>query len=154
MNYTKLPPLSIMSKTETVYTQAGFEDFLQRYESEGLTRERQEELIAIALSYDITLDQVLLEALYRILRFLRKHFVAVVMVLLVVGAVGYVVHAESQARSGYTDYQPWQFEMSAVLRITQMKVQVTTPRPRFNYRNFSFELSPVNRGKLLLVYCT
>ena len=108
------------------YTNEGFEEFLQQSELAGLSRERQDELIVIFLAKDIPLETLILHALSElwtsIRGFLSRHTVLVVVLVVLICGVGFVSHQDYKAESGKILYQPWQFQMAAILKIGQIKL--------------------------------
>ncbi|XP_063676263.1 uncharacterized protein LOC134812686 [Bolinopsis microptera] len=108
------------SPPELVYTKEGFEDFLQQSELSGISRDRQDELISLFLAQDIPLETIILDTIQRTIELLRRNKLRVVVLVVVLGLLGFVVVNEFRARRGYQDYQPWQFEMSALLRHWQL----------------------------------
>ena len=116
------------SPPELVYTKEGFEDFLQQSELSGISRARQDELISLFLAQDIALETIILDTIQRSVELLRRNKLRVVVMVVVLGLVGYVGVNEYRARRGYQDYQPWQFEMSALLRHCQLSVSCSFKR--------------------------
>ena len=113
-----------MSETEDqlVYTNEGFEKFLQQAELAGISRQRQDELIAMFLAEDVSLETVLLDTIQRTVLMIKRNKLRVLLLVLMLGLLGFVWASEYRARRGYQDYQPWQFEISAKLKTWQIKV--------------------------------
>ena len=112
------------SPTDLVYSNEGFEAFLQQAELAGISRERQDELIVMFLSEDVALETILLDSIQRVVETLRRYKFRVLVLVVVLGLLGFVFVSEYKARRGYQEYQPWQFEMSALLRHWQLQVGV------------------------------
>ncbi|KAL5264906.1 hypothetical protein ACHWQZ_G005856 [Mnemiopsis leidyi] len=112
-----------MSETEDqlVYTNEGFEKFLQQAELAGISRQRQDELIAMFLAEDVSLETVLLDTIQRTVLMIKRNKLRVLLLVLMLGLLGFVWASEYRARRGYQDYQPWQFEISAKLKTWQIK---------------------------------
>ena len=107
---------------ELVYSNEGFEKFLQQAELAGISRKRQDELIAMFLAEDVTLEEILLDKFQKTFLMIKRNKLRVLLLVLMLGLLGFVWANEYRARRGYQDYQPWQFEMSAKLKSWQLKV--------------------------------
>ena len=104
------------------YSSAEFEDFMQQAELSGISPERQNELISMLLAEDISLEEVLLDIGKDIMGALNRHKFAILVAMLVFGLFGFVIFNEYTARTGETEFQPWQFEMTAFIKHWQIKV--------------------------------
>jgi hypothetical protein len=108
---------------DLIYTNEGFEQFLQQAELSGISRQRQDELIAMFLAQDVPLETIILDTVSRTVELMRRNKLRVLVLVVVLGLVGFVGVNEYRAKTGHQEYQPWQFEISARLKLFQVKVR-------------------------------
>ena len=111
-----------LEKDKFRYTSEGFEDFMQQAELTGISADRQNEIIALLLSEDVSLQEVVLDIVKDCFGALRKRKMGVIVATIVLCFFGFVVFSEFKARTGQMDFQPWQFEMCAYLKMWQISV--------------------------------
>ena len=117
-------PIPGKETKELLYSNEEFENFLKHAELAGISRKRQDELIAMFLAEDVTLEEIILDSFQKLVQIMSKYRVRIMMFVLVLGLVVFVQDSFDRASMGYQEYQPWQFEMSAKMKNWQIKVDV------------------------------